>query len=183
MSPWWRIEDRESERAFIERASAHLPALLGFARRLTRNAADAEDLVQETLVRAIETRAELREPAQLKAWLLAIERTTWLNSRRGLRARLEVLEGGASRDERPDEMSGDLEREILARSMDDDLLRALERLPDDWREALWLREIEELSYEEIASVVGCPVGTVRSRLARARAAMLEDVQEGRRRGV
>ncbi len=182
MSAWWRREERERERGFVERASAHLPALLGFARRLTRSAADAEDLVQDTLVRAIEKRAELRDPTQLKPWLLAIERTTWLNSRRGLRARLEVLEGGPSSRER-DEPSGDLEREILARSVDDELLRALERLPDPWREALWLREVEELSYEEIASIAGCPVGTVRSRLARARAAMLEELEEGRRRGV
>lgn len=158
------------EQPFIDRLSAHAPALLRFARRLTRNHADAEDVLQETLVRAVARRAELRSPDQLRAWLLAIARTSWLNSRRGLRNKMEVVESGSPRPA-ADGFRGDLEREILDRSLSDELVAALDTLPDEWREALWLREVEDLSYEEIARVVDCPVGTIRSRLARARAAL------------
>ena len=87
------------QRTFIERVSAHAGALRRFARRLTRNPADAEDVLQDTLVKALEKRGELRDPGQLRAWLLAIVRTTWLNSRRGLRRKLEVLDGEGARPE------------------------------------------------------------------------------------
>ena len=159
----------EDEQTFLQCVNAHAPSLRRFARRLTRNHADAEDVLQDTLVRALEKRGELREPGRLRAWLLAIVRTCWFNSRRGLRNKFEVLQRGQSPgvDLAP---RGDLEREILDRSFTDELLRALETLPDDWRETLWLREVEDLSYEEIARVLNCPLGTVRSRLARARAA-------------
>ena len=183
MSSWWRTARAESERTFVARATEHLPALLRFARRLTRNTADAEDLVQETLMRAVEKRSGLSDAAQLKPWLLSIERNTWLNSRRGMRNRLEVLAGGLSAEERPPEATADLERELLDRSLDDALLAALDALPEEWREALWLREVEELSYEEIAAVASCPVGTVRSRLARARAALLARMGGARSHGL
>jgi RNA polymerase sigma-70 factor, ECF subfamily len=170
------------QRTFIERVSAHAGALRRFAHRLTRNPADAEDVLQDTLVSAMEKRDELRDPGQLRAWLLAIVRTSWLNSRRGLRHKLELLDGGAGHP-RAAGVWGDLEREILDRSLDDELVSALDELPDEWREALWLREVEELSYEEIAAVVGCPLGTVRSRLARARAAMASRLGEGADHGL
>jgi RNA polymerase sigma-70 factor (ECF subfamily) len=172
----------EDERTFINCVTAHAPSLRRFARRLTRNRADAEDVFQETLLRALAKRGELRDPARLRPWLLAIARTSWLNSRRGLRNRLEVLEGGRSH---PDGSPGrgDLEREILDRSITDELLLALESLPEEWREALWLREVEDLSYEEIAKVLGCPLGTVRSRLARARAAAAASLGKGDGHGL
>ncbi len=182
MSSWWNGSATESDDAFVGRATEHLDALLRFARRLTRNTADAEDLVQDTLVRALARRAELRSATQLKPWLLAIERSTWLNTRRGLRHRLEILEGGLAGGAAP-EPHGDLEREIVGRSIGDELVAALGRLPEDWREALWLREVEELSYDEIAEVMECPIGTVRSRLARARAAMIEHLRGERSHGV
>ncbi len=172
----------ESEQTFIACVSAHAPLLRRFARRLTRNHADAEDVLQETLVRALERRTELRDPGRLRSWLLAIVRTSWLNSRRGLRNRLEVLDGGGA--QRPGHGArGDLEREILDRSLTDELLLALRALPEEWRETLWLREIEDLSYEEIAQVLDCPVGTVRSRLARARAAAAASLGIGETRGL
>lgn len=178
----WRSARAEDERAFVERAHAHAPALARFARQLTGNRADAEDVVQETLVRALERRGELRDPGQLKPWLFAIARTTWLNSRRGLRHRLEVLDGGVGHADTAGPQ-GDLEREILDRSLSDELVAVLDALPQEWREVLWLREVGDLSYEEIGRVVGCPVGTVRSRLARARAAVAARMREGGRRGL
>ena len=159
----------EDEQTFLECVNAHAPSLRRFAWRLTRNHADAEDVMQDSLMRALEKRGELREPGRLRAWLLTIVRTCWLNSRRGLRNKFEVLQGGQSPGAHQGPR-GDLEREILNRSFTHDLLRAIETLPDEWRETLWLREVEDLSYEEIAQVLDCPLGTVRSRLARARAA-------------
>lgn len=149
---------------FVERLLVELPSLLRVARRLTRTEADAEDLVQATVVRAIEKHGEVRDETRLRAWLLKVQRSVHLNSARGLRARLEVLEGGAQLHE----PRGDLEAEILDRSFEQDVKEALDALPEALRDALLLREVEELSYEEIARVQGCPVGTVRSRLARAR---------------
>jgi len=165
-----------SARAFIEQALEYLPALRRVGRRLTGSAAEADDLVQETVARALERRGELRDPERLKGWLLAVQRTVYLNSRRGLRPRLEVLAGGLGQ-ERPREPSADLEEELHARSLSSGMKAALESLAPEWRDALWLREVEELSYEEIAQVQGCPVGTVRSRLARARLAMLEHLEK------
>ena len=163
----------------IGEAMAHLPSLMRAARRLTRNQAEAEDLVQETLARAVERRADLRDRARLRGWLLAIERSLYSNSVRGLRPRLEVLDGGLSPNRR--EPKGDLERELLRGSLSDEMSAALDALPDDQREALWLREVEELTYQEIATVQACPVGTVRSRLARARSAMVEHMRGGANR--
>jgi RNA polymerase sigma-70 factor, ECF subfamily len=166
-----RCNALQDERAFLERVWPHAPALRRFAERLSGNRADAEDVLQETLVRALERRGELRDPRQLKSWLFAITRTVSLNSRRGLRNVLEVLEGGLSDSSAESRAGGNLETEILDRSLSDELLAALDALSHEQREALWLREVEDLAYDEIARVLDCQVGTVRSRLARARAAL------------
>ncbi|ACG72965.1 RNA polymerase, sigma-24 subunit, ECF subfamily [Anaeromyxobacter sp. K] len=152
---------------FLQRALAQVPFLRRNGRRLARSAADAEDLVQETLVRALERQEELRDPTRLRGWLGALQRSIHLNAVRGLRPRLEVLEGGRAAEATPD-AAPTAEEALLARALGDGLSAALAALPPEWREALWLREVEELSYQEIARVQGCPVGTVRSRLARAR---------------
>ncbi len=158
-----------SRTRFVDKLLAELPSLLRVARRLTRTEADAEDLVQSTVVRAIERQGDLRDERKLRAWLLTVQRSVHLNSARGLRARLEVIEGG----ETMPEPQGNLETEILDRSFEGKVMDALEALPEQLRDALLLREIEELSYEEIARIQGCPVGTVRSRLSRARLEVLE----------
>jgi RNA polymerase sigma-70 factor (ECF subfamily) len=139
------------------------------ARRLTRSEADAEDLVQATVVRAIEHRAELRDNERMRAWLLRVQRTVLLNGRRGLANRLELVHDSATLPE----PQGDLETELLERELPDELTRALGRLPAEHREALLLREVEGLSYQEIAEIQHCPMGTVRSRIARARLALGE----------
>jgi RNA polymerase sigma-70 factor (ECF subfamily) len=166
----------------LEEMVRHLPSLFRMGRRLTKSEAEAEDLVQDTLVRALSRSGELRDPARLRAWLLTIERSVFLNSRRGLRPRLEVLEGGLSSARR--EPIGDLESELVEGSLSDELHAALDALPEEQREALWLREVDELTYDEIARVQECPVGTVRSRLARARGAMIEHISgaRGERKG-
>lgn len=165
-----------SAKRFLNKAMAHVPSLLRAARRFGRNDADAEDLVQDTLIRALEKRDELRDDERLRSWLLAIERTLHLNSQRGMRARLEVLDGGLSTARRQ-EPTGNLADEVMERSLSDELLAALQQLPSEWRETLLLREVEELSYEEIAEVLDCKLGTVRSRLARARERLFELLNE------
>ena len=155
---------------------SHLPALLRVGTRLTGQQADAEDLAQETLARALERRDELRDPAALKGWLLAVQRTTFLNSRRRMGPRLEVLQGGLAAADEPIVLPS----HEAADGVGDELQSALDALPETWREALWLREVDELSYEEIARVLQCPVGTVRSRLARARGALLEGFSRRRK---
>lgn len=164
--------------AFVDQLLAELPSLLRAARRLTRSEQDAEDLVQATVVRAIERRADLRDGERMRAWLLRVERSVLLNATRGARQRLEVIEGGRGAESVP-EPRGDLEAEIVERGFDDEVERALASLPQEWREVLLLREVEDLSYEEIAELKGCPVGTVRSRLSRARGALLERLSERR----
>lgn len=161
-------------RGFFDRLTRELPRLYRDARRLTRSAADAEDLAHATVVRAIEQRATLRDDDRLAAWLLRVQRSVLANGTRGLARKLEVIDGGRLPTLEP---SGDLEQELLARSFDDHVERALASLAPEWREALLLREVEELSYVEIADVQGCPVGTVRSRLARARAALVDALEE------
>ncbi len=170
-----------SAQNFIHRVQEHLPVLRRVGGRLTGSPSEADDLVQETLVRALERRNELRDPERLKAWLLAVQRTVFLNSRRGLRPRLEVLEGGLGKNT-VIEPSADLEAEIHAKTLGSSVKAALDSLAPEWRDALWLREVEELSYEEIAEVQGCPIGTVRSRLARARQAMLEMLEKEKAHG-
>lgn len=157
--------------SFVDRLLAELPSLLRAARRLTRSEQDAEDLVQATVVRAIERRADLRDEDRMRAWLLRVERSVLLNATRGARQRLEVIEGGRGAESVP-EPRGDLEAEIVERGFADEVERALAGLAPEWREALLLREVEDLSYEEIAELQACPVGTVRSRLSRARLALL-----------
>lgn len=179
--PGRRVFPDVSPRAFIERALEHLPALRRVGRRLTGSAVEADDLVQETLARALEQRGALKEPASLRAWLLAVQRTVFLNSRRGLRPRLEVLEGGRGQP-LPPEPSADLEVELHAHALSEGMRAALDSLAPEWRDALWLREVEELSYDEIAQVQGCPVGTVRSRLARARLAVFDFLEKEKSHG-
>lgn len=164
-------------KSFVKRLQQYLPALLRQGTRLTGTRPDAEDLAQDTMMRALEKQSELRSPERMAGWLMAIQKTVHLNGRRTLRPRLEVLEGGASAAE----PAGDLRDEVSAHELNESLAQALDALPPEWRDALWLREVEELSYEEIAAAQKCPIGTVRSRLARAREAMLRQLGEEKRR--
>ena len=154
-----------------------MPELRARARHLTPSASDAEDLVQETLAIAVEREASVREPGRIRQWLASVQRNLHLNSRRALRARIEVADGLAHEDVASDDVGP--EARLAAAALSPELRAALDALPEDWRQALWLREVDELSYAEIADVQRCPVGTVRSRLARAREAMQETL---RRRG-
>src|SRR4029077_1466624 len=151
-------------RAFEEVVLPHLDAAFNYARWLTKSEVDAEDVVQDATVRALRFFSSLRNDDE-RAWLLTIVRNTWYArfSKVGNPDRHAVFD--EMKDDRPDEQ---LDPEALAvqQQAGKRVQRAIEELPMDFREVVVLREIEGLSYKEIAAVVGIPIGTVMSRLAR-----------------
>ena len=153
-------------RAFEETVLPHLDAAFNYARWLTRNDSDAEDVVQDACVRAVRFFSSLRD-GDARAWLFTIVRNTWYSrvSRRSGEAEALPLE---TTTHEPADGSLDPEARLLQQHAVARVREALEQLPVDFREVLVLREIEGLSYKEIAAVVRVPIGTVMSRLARAR---------------
>ena len=150
-----------------------LPAAYDLARWLTRNHNQAEDLVQTACLRAIRFFAGYRG-GSARAWLLRIVRNAFYDSLEDARRderELSLEEETASEREPRD--PSDPEIELLRRADGEVLRRALEELPAPYREIIVLREIEGLSYREIAEACGLPLGTVMSRLARARSALQE----------
>jgi RNA polymerase sigma-70 factor (ECF subfamily) len=149
----------------------HLDGLYSYALVLTRNHAEAEDLVQETYVRAIPAMGRLRAGSNTKGWLFTILRNVWLNQVRKWRngpqmIEIDVGDGVANNIVEPSKDSYDL---YVSKLEAKQVRAAIQELPVDFREIILLREYEDLSYQEIASILGCPVGTVMSRLGRARA--------------
>jgi RNA polymerase sigma-70 factor (ECF subfamily) len=151
----------------------HLDAAFNYARWLTRNDADAEDLVQDASVRALRFLSTLRNE-DARAWLLTIVRNTWYGRLARARATTTV-DFDRTADERFD-AGVDPEARVLQHETHARVHQAIESLPADFREVIVLRELEELSYKEIAGVVGIPIGTVMSRLARARERLLHLLQ-------
>ncbi len=147
----------------------HLDAAFNYARWLTKSDADAEDVVQDAAVRALRYFSSLRND-DARAWLLTIVRNTWYGrfAKAGGAEPHQALDGA---DERPDEQL-DPEALVMQRQAVERVHRAIEELPVDFREVVVLRELEGLSYKEIAAVIGTPIGTVMSRLARGRERLL-----------
>ena len=151
-------------------ALEHIDALYGFAMTLTRDRTEAEDLVQETYLRAMRAMRRLRAGSNIKSWLLVILRNIWLNQLRRQRTTPMVVEIDV------DDTTANVVVETskgphalyVSKRECEQVREAIQHLPVDFREVILLREYEELSYQEIASVLGCPIGTVMSRLARAR---------------
>ncbi len=164
--------EQDRARRFRDAALPYLDDVFALARYLMRNAADAEDAVQECYLRALRHFDSYRGPA-MKPWLLAILRNV-CNAEFARRGRQDVPADDAEDDpasEQPplwQEPPGSPEAVLLRRQDDDAIRRLVAALPQPFREAIVLREVNELSYQEIAEVAGVPVGTVMSRLARAR---------------
>ena len=153
-------------RVFDETVLPHLDAAFNYARWLTRNDADAEDVVQDACVRAMRFFSSLRDD-DARAWLFTIVRNAWYSR---VSRKANVAEGtrlNDGQDQRPDNAL-DPEERLLQQHTVALVRAALEQLPVDFREVIVLREIEGLSYKEIAEVAGVPIGTVMSRLARGR---------------
>lgn len=153
-------------RSFEEVVVPHMDAAFNYARWLTRNDADAEDVAQDALVRAFRFFSSLRTD-NARSWLLTIVRHTWCARIAKPGHRFVSTEYDESTDRRSDGIPP--ADELLIRHEQAERIRqAVEQLPADFREVLVLRELEGLSYKEIAAVVNVPIGTVMSRLARAR---------------
>jgi RNA polymerase sigma-70 factor (ECF subfamily) len=159
---------------FEEQALGLVDALYGTALRLTRNPADAEDLVQETYLKAFRAAGQFEPDSNLKAWLFTILHNTFLNTRRrAVKAPIvesEVVELAAAP---PVGETASPEQQLLRETLDADLQAALDALPEVFREAVWLRDVEEFSYAEIARMTRVPVGTVMSRISRGRRQLYE----------
>ena len=153
-----------ASRAFDDTVLPHLDAAFNYARWLTGNDAEAEDVVQDACVKAIRFLSSFRD-GDARAWLFAIVRNTWYSrvTRRGAVNPLSLDMTDDPADSAPNPEARLLQQQTVAR-----VRGALEQLPVEFREVLVLREIEGMSYKEIAAVVQVPIGTVMSRLARAR---------------
>jgi RNA polymerase sigma-70 factor (ECF subfamily) len=148
----------------------YLNGLYSYALVLSRNHADAEDLVQETYVRAMQAMSRLRADSNIKSWLFTILRNIWLNQMRRRHTSPQMVEtdaedGFANDIVEPSKNSYELYVSKLEREQ---VRAAIQKLPLEFREIILLREYEQLSYQEIAGVLNCPAGTVMSRLGRAR---------------
>jgi RNA polymerase sigma-70 factor (ECF subfamily) len=160
---------------FEAQVLSHLDALYAVACRLTKSPLDAEDLVQDALVKAMRARDQYQAGTNLKAWLFKILTNTFINKyRRGGLERV-VLDGPDADPLADGWVSGasmralrDPEGQALRPLVAEEIRRALDELPEEFRLAVVLSDVEELSYKEIAEVMDCPVGTVMSRLHRGR---------------
>src|SRR6185503_2750215 len=175
---------RAAPDTFDSEVLGYLEPLFATAMRLTRNRADAEDLVQDTMVRALRFRDRFEPGTNLRAWLYTILHNTWRNrirdtAREATDVDSERIEELASRADGPAELETP-ERVLIRSTMDADLKEALDDLPDAFRQAVWLRDVEEFSYAEIAKMLDVPIGTVMSRISRGRRQLYEKLSQGAR---
>jgi len=168
-----------ADQATFERdAMEFAPQLYSAALRMTRNPADAEDVVQETYLKAYRAYASFQEGTNLKAWLYRILTNTYINKYRKAQRRPNEVELGELQDiylyKRLGEQSGASESaEAVALDMfvDDDIIEAIESLPEAFRMPVLYADVEGFSYKEIAEILDVPIGTVMSRLHRGRKAL------------
>lgn len=176
---------RQKRNEFERQALVHADALYGAAYRLTRNPRDAEDLVQDALLRAYRFWDSFQQDSNCKAWLLRIVTNTFINEYQRKKRSREVLDAATAEQEATDGVlvhstAGDKmspDKAMLSNSVSDDVQRALDQLPDDFRTAVILCDMQGLSYKEIAEIMETPVGTVMSRLFRGRKLLAAALKE------
>ena len=183
---------RRKRAQFEETVLPHTNALYGSAYRLTRNAGDAEDLVQETLLRAYRFWHSFTEGSNCKAWLFKILSNTFINSYQRKKRSGEILNAAVAQQESIDgvlvhakSQSQLSPRELLVQqSLSEDVEHALASIPTDFRVAIVLCDVEGFSYKEIADILECPVGTVMSRLHRGRRLLRKELSDfAKRQGL
>jgi RNA polymerase sigma-70 factor (ECF subfamily) len=169
---------------FTEECVAHLDALYGVACRLTRNPTEAEDLVQDALVKAMRARHQFLVGTNLKAWLFRILTHTFLNKYRRGGLERSLFEGPDADPLADGWVSASTMRQLrdpeqiaLLPIVEGEVGRALDALPTEFRLAVILCDVEEFSYEEIAEIMSCPIGTVMSRLHRGRKLLQRSLYE------
>lgn len=167
--------------AFADQVLGFLEPLYATALRLTRSRSDAEDLVQDTFVKAFRFADRYQRGTNLKAWLYTILHNTWRNRVRD--ASRDTVDVDSERVEEAASLPGgpiafETPEQILLRdTLDADVQAALDALPAPFREAVWLRDVEEFSYAEIAEMLGVPIGTVMSRISRGRRLLFERLSQ------
>jgi len=164
---------------FSDEVLQHLESLYGTAMRLTRNKADAEDLVQDTVVKALRFEDRFERGTNLKAWLYTILHNTWRNrvrdtARQAVDVDSERVEELAAQQDGPIEPDTP-ERMLLREALGQEVQAALDNLPASFRQAVWLRDVEEFSYAEIAKMLDIPIGTVMSRISRGRRLLFDEL--------
>jgi len=168
-------KENAEQRAFEQQVLAHTDSLYRVALRMTKSPADAEDLVQDSLIKAVRASHQFEVGTNLRAWLVRILTNTFINKyKRG------VLERSMMDQQHPDPVSDgwtsvatlsamkDPESHALRPMLVDEIQVALDAIPEDFRLAVLLVDVQELSYKEAAEALGCPIGTVMSRLHRGR---------------
>ena len=156
---------KSKEQVFEERFLVYMDDIYRTALRLTRSKDDAEDLAQETFLKAFEAFSQGTQVSSPKAWLFKIMNNTFINQRTSLAGRAESI----SLDDMPEIPHSETPEDVLMlKTAGNRLSRALRSMPEEYRLALLLCDSEELRYSEIAEIMQCPVGTVRSRISRAR---------------
>lgn len=170
--------------AFEKMVLEHLNMMYAVALRLTRNATDAQDLTQNAVVKALRFHDHFADGTYIKAWLLTILRNTFINEYRSKARRLDSVEltgteaapviapGAAAVSPDAHETKAN-----LIDLLDDEVKAALEALPEDFRVAVVMADLEDRSYKEIADAIGCPLGTVMSRLFRGRKLLRDRLQD------
>src|SRR5215218_7668523 len=177
-----RSSARGDDAEFTAAALSHIDSLYGTALRLTRRAADAEDLVQDTYLKAFRSAHQFEPGTNLKAWLFTILHNTFRNIRRhDGRSPVDVDSEAVERAANDGPADQSPEQILTRQTLDADLQAALDALPEPFRQAVWLRDVEELSYAEMAQVLDVPIGTVMSRISRGRRALSEGLRARRAR--
>lgn len=181
-------DERKKQQDFNEEILPHMDVLYNFALRLTADPIDAEDLVQDTIVKAYRFFSSYEKGTNAKAWLFRILKNSFINNYRKISKRPQEVDYDevesyyeTVRAERTE--TSDLERLMFRELMDDDLSKALSRLPEDFRTVVLLCDVEGYTYEEIANMLDVPIGTIRSRLHRGRNLLkTELIDYARKRG-
>jgi RNA polymerase sigma-70 factor (ECF subfamily) len=165
--------DLQKNAEFEREAVPHMDILYNYALRMTSNPDDAADLVQETYLKAFRFWDKYEKGTNIRAWLFRIMKNSYINKYRKETKEPDTVDYddiqnfyNSIKAESAD--PNDLQRKIFGGLLEDDIAKALEALPEEFRTVVILCDIEGLSYEEIAEFVDCPIGTVRSRLHRGR---------------
>lgn len=166
-------QEVQKQHDFNEEIIPHLDALYNFGLRLTSDPNDAEDLVQDTIVKAYRFFSSYEKGTNAKAWLFRILKNSYINSYRKKSKKPQEVDYDevatfyeTIRAERTE--TSDLEDKMFRELIDDDISKALDEIPEDFRTVVLLCDVEDFTYEEIANMLDVPIGTIRSRLHRGR---------------